>query len=77
MTFIPPYSYGARSVLNATTAFKTLKSTLGTLQTQLATGKTNAASGQRTVSEHNRTRDQETRGTHDARRNLLNRDANT
>src|ERR1700688_2389242 len=43
---------------------------------KLAGRKTNAASGQRAVSEHNRARDQEARGTHDARRNLLNRDAN-
>src|SRR5882762_851226 len=43
---------------------------------KLGRGKTNAASGQRTVSKHNRARDQEARGTHDARRNLLNRDAN-
>src|ERR1035437_9754513 len=42
---------------------------------KLARGKTNAASGQRTVSEHNRARNQKARGTHDARRNLLHRDA--
>src|ERR1700676_4551278 len=43
---------------------------------KLAGRKTNAASSQRTVSEHHRARDQEARCTHDARRNLLNRDAN-
>src|ERR1039458_3042343 len=42
---------------------------------KLARGKTNAASGQHTVSEHNRARNQKARGTHDARRNLLHRDA--
>src|SRR6266446_5493734 len=39
--------------------------------------KTNAPSGQRTVSEHRRARNQKARGTHDSRRNLLNRDADT
>src|ERR1019366_1754248 len=42
---------------------------------KLARRKTNAPPGQRTVSEHNRARNQEARGTHNARRNLLNRDA--
>src|SRR5260370_18672457 len=42
---------------------------------KLARRKTNAPSGQRTVSEHHRARNQEARGTHDARSNLLNRDA--
>src|ERR1700675_4014746 len=43
---------------------------------KLSRGKTNAASSQRAVSKHHRARDQEARGAHDARRNLLNRDAN-
>ena len=42
---------------------------------KLARRKTNAASSQRTVSEHHRARDQETRRAHDARRNLLDGDA--
>src|SRR5229473_5232181 len=42
---------------------------------KLARRKTNAPSGQRTVSEHHRARNQKARGTHDTRRNLLNRDA--
>src|ERR1700676_590052 len=40
---------------------------------KLARRKTNATSSQRAVSEHHRARDQEARGAHDARRNLLNR----
>src|SRR5260370_29748628 len=42
---------------------------------KLAGRKTNAPSGQRTISEHHRARNQKARGTHDSRRNLLNRDS--